>query len=88
MALLDPQATKTEKVDLLCELNVVEQVANLARTTIVQDAWRRGHAVTLHGLIYGLADGRLTDLGIDIASPADAAERYPLAIEAKRGWMR
>jgi carbonic anhydrase len=86
--LLDPLASKDDRVDLLCELNVVEQVANLARTTIVQEAWQRGHAVTLHGLIYGLVDGRLKDLGIGVASPAEAAQRYPAAIEAKRGWKR
>jgi carbonic anhydrase len=52
------------RVDRLCELNVVEQVRNLARTTIVQDAWRRGQALTLHGWIYGLEDGLLRDLGV------------------------
>jgi carbonic anhydrase len=76
------------QVDRLCELNVVEQVVNLARTTILQDAWRRGQAVALHGLIYGLKDGRLQDLGIDVASPAEAAARYPQAIEASGGWAR
>ncbi|HJU41620.1 MAG TPA: carbonate dehydratase [Vicinamibacterales bacterium] len=48
----------------LCELNVAEQVRNVARTTIVQDAWRRGHDVQLHGWIYGLKDGLLTDLNV------------------------
>ncbi len=52
------------RVDRLCELNVVEQVRNLARTTIVQDAWRRGQALTLHGWIYALEDGLLRDLGV------------------------
>jgi len=51
----------------LCELNVTEQVRNIARTTIVQDAWRRGHGVKLHGWIYGLEDGLITDLGIQIS---------------------
>ena len=50
--------------DRLCELNVAEQVRNIARTTIVQDAWRRGHDVKLHGWIYGLKDGLLTDLNV------------------------
>ena len=53
-------------VDKLCELNVIDQVQNVARTTIIQDAWRRGHEVTLHGWIYGLKDGLITDLGIQI----------------------
>ena len=46
----DPQARENR----LCELNVTEQVRNVARTTIVQDAWRNGHDVQLHGWIYGL----------------------------------
>jgi carbonic anhydrase len=50
----------------LCELNVIEQVVNVARTTIVRDAWQRGQALTVHGWIYGLTDGRLSDLGISI----------------------
>jgi carbonic anhydrase len=57
------------RVDRLCELNVIEQVSNIARTTIVQDAWRRGHALTLHGWIYGLTDGLLHDLGVSQSSP-------------------
>ena len=55
------------RVDRVCELNVVDQVQNVARTTIVQDAWRRGHAVQLHGWIYGLKDGLISDLGIQIS---------------------
>ena len=56
----DPQ----QREDRLCELNVAEQIRNVARTTIVQDAWRRGHAVQLHGWIYGLKDGLIADLGV------------------------
>ena len=58
----DPRA----KEDRLCELNVAEQVRNIARTTIVQDAWRNGHDVQLHGWIYGLKDGIITDLGVSL----------------------
>ncbi len=54
------------RADRLCELNVIDQVQNVARTTIVQDAWRRGHAVQLHGWIYGLKDGLITDLWINV----------------------
>jgi carbonic anhydrase len=50
----------------LCELNVAEQVRNISRTTIVQDAWRSGHDVQLHGWIYGLQDGIITDLGVSL----------------------
>ena len=59
------------RVDRLCELNVVEQVRNIARTTIVQDAWRRGHPLQLHGWIYGLKDGIITDLGVTVRAIAD-----------------
>ena len=55
----------------LCELNVTEQVVNVGNTTIVQDAWRRGERLTIHGWIYDLADGLLRDLGTSIASAED-----------------
>ena len=50
------------RVDKLCELNVIDQVQNVARTT----AWRRGQSLQLHGWIYGLKDGLITDLGIAV----------------------
>jgi carbonic anhydrase len=61
---LDAMPDFDARVDKLCELNVIDQVQNVARTTVVQDAWRRGHALQLHGWIYGLKDGLITDLGI------------------------
>ena len=67
------------RVDLLCELNVVNQVRNVAQTTIVQDAWRRGQALSVHGWIYGLDDGRLRDLGCSVESDAGVAELYARA---------
>jgi carbonic anhydrase len=51
----------------LCELNAMEQVANLCQTTIVQDAWERGQALTVHGWVYGLKDGLLKDLGVTVS---------------------
>jgi carbonic anhydrase len=56
------------RFDRLCELNVVEQVANVCQTTIVVDAWGRGQDLTVHGLVYGLDDGLLRDLGVTAAS--------------------
>lgn len=50
----------------LCELNVLEQVVNVGRTTVVQDAWARGQSLTLHGWIYGVGDGHLHDLGATV----------------------
>ncbi|MFO1415657.1 MAG: carbonate dehydratase [Burkholderiales bacterium] len=72
-------------VDRLCEFNVIEQVAHVARTTIVQDAWRRGQPLTLHGWIYGLADGHVKDLGIeaDNAAKLEADHRRALASAAR-----
>ncbi|MBA2741648.1 MAG: carbonate dehydratase [Actinobacteria bacterium] len=58
------------RLDRLCELNVVEQVAHICQTTIVEDAWARGQDLTVHGLVYRLEDGLLRDLGVSIASGA------------------
>jgi len=57
---------ENERVDRLCELNVIEQVRNVGRTTIVQSAWQRGQELVVHGWIYGLQDGLLRDLGVTI----------------------
>ena len=53
-----------QQSDRLCELNVLEQALNVCETTVVRDAWARGQALTVHGWIYGLSDGRLSDLGM------------------------
>jgi carbonic anhydrase len=55
---------ETERLDRLCELNVVEQVLNVGQTTIVQNAWAREQELAIHGWVYGLRDGLLRDLGI------------------------
>jgi len=62
LALADVDA----RINRLAELNVTEQVRNLARTTIVQDAWRRDQPLQLHGWIYGLKDGLIHDLGVSL----------------------
>lgn len=53
----------------MCELNVIEQVVNLCKTTIVADAWERKQELTIHGWVYGLQDGLLSDLGMKISDP-------------------
>jgi len=58
--------------NLLCKLNVAEQVRNVSRTTVVQHAWRSGQALSVHGVVYGLDDGLLRDLGLEITGPGDA----------------
>jgi carbonic anhydrase len=60
----------------LCELNVIEQAYNVCHTTIVQNAWRRGQELTVHGWIYGLEDGRIRDLGIVVSHPDEVSEIY------------
>lgn len=64
---------ETALTDRLCELNVRDAAMNVARTTIVQDAWRRGQPLAVHGWVYRLQDGGLRELGIDIRS-ADELE--------------
>jgi len=56
-----------DRFDRLCELNVIEQVRNVGRTTIVQSAWERGQELTVHGWIYGLQDGLLRDLDCSLS---------------------
>lgn len=65
---IDPLQTEMEKLNRLCELNVVEQVANVCHTTIVQGAWKTGQELAVHGWIYSIADGILKDLNICITN--------------------
>ena len=64
------------RANRLAELNVRAQVANVCYTTIVQDAWRRGHQVTVHGWIYAVADGLIRDLGITVESADQLPPEY------------
>jgi carbonic anhydrase len=72
------ETLKTEKQrdDRMCELNVIEQVDALSHTAIVQDAWRRGQRLTVHGLIYGLQDGLIKDLGVRVSQASQVAEPF------------
>ena len=65
-----------ERVDLMCEFNVVEQVANVCHTTIVQDAWKRGQELSVHGWIYSIQDGVLRDLEVSFDAPEQVPEVY------------
>jgi carbonic anhydrase len=73
-----------KRADHLCELNVIEGVSHLARTTIVQAAWQRAQPVTLHGLVYGLEDGLLADIGIAADSMGALERDYASAVERLR----
>jgi len=70
------------RIDRLCELNVIEQVANVCQTTIVRDAWDRGQELTVHGWVYGLQDGLVRDLGTSVSEPASMAAAYRAALDA------
>ena len=58
--------------DMLCKLNVAEQVRNVSRTAVVQHAWRSGQALSVHGVVYRIEDGLLHDLGLELTGPSDA----------------
>lgn len=68
--------------DRLCELNVIEQVANVCHTTIVRDAWDRNQELEVHGWIYGLVDGRLRDLCTTVTNLSEAPAAYQAALAA------
>ncbi len=65
-SMLDDIADISKRIDKLCELNVVEQVKNVSSTTIIQEAWKRGQELTVHGWIYGINNGLLKDLDVCI----------------------
>ncbi|MCK5739685.1 carbonate dehydratase [bacterium] len=77
-AQIDVLKTDTEKLNLLCELNVQEQVANVCHTTIVQNAWNSGQELAVHGWIYSIDDGILHDLNISFNCPDEIAETHRL----------
>ena len=73
-----------EQEDVLCEMNVIEQVGNVALSNVIQDAWRRGQQVAVHGWCYGLRDGLVKDLEVSMQRPDEvvnvfrnALKRYP-----------
>jgi len=73
--------------NVLCELNVIEQVVNVSQTTVVRDAWARGQQLAVHGWVYDLRDGLLRDLSMcvtcakEIPAGADSARARTLRLE-------
>ena len=65
-----------QRVNLLCELNVLQQRANVCHTNIVQAAWERGQPLSVHGWIYSIKDGLLQDLGESIDDPQQIPSAY------------
>ncbi len=72
-------STTEERLNRLCEMNVIDQVKNVANTTIVQEAWQRNQMVTVHGWIYAISDGLLKDLDASVSSVDDLA-RFDIKI--------
>lgn len=70
-----------QRVDRMCELNVLDQVTNIAQSKIVQRAWQLGHKLEVHGCIYSIADGILKDLGITFSGLHQIDKIYQLDLE-------
>jgi carbonic anhydrase len=79
-AALIERTPSAQRLDVLCELNVIEQVMNVAQSTVVQDAWARGQDLTLHGWIYGLRDGLLQYLRMKVDRQVELDDVYAQAI--------
>ena len=77
---MEELSDETQRWDRLCEINVLQQGANVCYTTIVQDAWRRGQALSVHGLIYDLRNGMLKDLTVSIEGVQQVRSLYRIAL--------
>ena len=75
---LDAIENEKERFNKFVEINVKEQVMNLAKTSIVQNAWKNGQELSLHGWVYGLNDGYVTDLGVNFSCDKDLDDVYQL----------
>jgi carbonic anhydrase len=76
--LVDRLDDPEERITLMCELNVLAQVKHVCQTSVVQDAWRRGRQLEVHGWIYSLRDGLLHDLGADTSRDTQIDPMYRL----------
>jgi carbonic anhydrase len=85
-ALLLERTEEAQRHEKLCELNVIEQVCNVAQTTVVQQAWERGQTLTIHGWIYGLHDGLLRDLRVQVSTRTELTASYRAALAALAAW--
>ena len=73
---------ESARANVLCELNVIEQVSNVCLTTIVRDAWERGQPLTVHSWIYGIKDGIMRDLGMAVQGPNEFESQYRASLAA------
>lgn len=74
--------TEETRLDILCELNVIEQANNVCQSTVMQDAWSRGQSVTVHAWVYALKDGRLRALNNGIGDLSQVHDEYRRAIKS------
>jgi carbonic anhydrase len=79
-ALVERVPEGDDRLDLLCELNVLEQAYNVCETTVVQDAWARGQELAVHAWVYGLRDGLIKSLGFDVDASEDQTAAHDRAI--------
>ncbi len=77
---LDP----AQRSNALCELNAIEQAENVCLSTVIRDAWARGQVLSVHGWAYSLEDGRVRELGMDVASPDALEDVYARAVAGVR----
>lgn len=73
---LEAITNEKDRIDRLCELNVIEQVGNLAKTTIVQQAWDRGQELAIHGWVYSIEDGLVRDMEVIVRDRASLERIY------------
>lgn len=76
---VDACQDETTKLNLMCELNVIEQVGNVCHTTIVQNAWKAGQSLTVHGWVYSIEDGILKDMSVCVSNPEELPAIHRMA---------
>jgi carbonic anhydrase len=80
---IEAVADEDERLDRICELNVIEQVTAVCRTTVVEDAWDRGQELAVHGWIYDIADGLLRDLSLTVTGSEELVASASEAVRAR-----
>lgn len=83
--LLDEIGEEEERLCRLCEMNVIEQVVKVCQTRVVREAWERGQSLVVDGLIYGLEDGLLRELGISVSCQSEMSSAYATAMRKVYG---
>lgn len=76
----DAVTRESTLLDIMCELNVIEQAVNICQTTIIRDAWARGQSISVNGMIYGLKDGRIKQLGYGVTQADEVMDYHKQAV--------